>query len=97
MPARFILISFTLIFLILPATAATAENFLFRGQIVDTADRPVSGAEVYVFDSKNTKRPADFISNRTDADGSFRVELPPGKYWTLAIMRRNGATFGPLG
>jgi len=81
----------------LPSSVTAAENFLFRGQIVDTANRPVSGAEVYVFDSKNIKRPADFISNHTGSDGHFRVELPPGKYWALAIMRRSGATFGPLG
>jgi hypothetical protein len=97
MAGRLLLISLTLIFLLGPATAGAADNFLFRGQIVDTANRPVSGAEVYVFDSGSIKRPADFISNRTVEDGNFRVELPPGKYWALAIMRHSGATFGPLG
>ena len=97
MAGRLLLISLSLIFLLGPITAGAAENFLFRGQIVDTANRPVSGAEVYVFDSRSIKRPADFISNRTGGDGNFRVELPPGKYWALAIMRHSGATFGPLG
>jgi hypothetical protein len=97
MPFRLLLISFAFIFQILPAPITATENFLFRGQIVDTANRPVSGAEVYVFDSQSIKRPADFISNRTNSDGNFRVELPPGKYWALAIMRLSGATFGPLG
>lgn len=73
------------------------DNLVFRGQIVDTANRPVSGAEVYIFDSSDVKRPADFISNRTGKDGLFRVELPPGLYWTMAVKRRSGKTFGPLG
>lgn len=80
-----------------PTQISAAENFVFRGQIVDTANKPVVGAEVYVFDSANVKRPADFISNRTGSDGYFRVELPPGHYWTMAIMRVSGASFGPLG
>jgi hypothetical protein len=79
------------------ASLSAGENSVFRGQVVDTANQPVSGAEVYVFDSANVKRPADFISNRTGRDGYFRVELPPGHYWTMAIMRTNGASFGPLG
>jgi len=68
-----ILIIFMLFLAPLRLTTA-AENFVFRGQIVDTANNPVAGAEVYVFDSANVKRPADFISNRTGADGYFRVE-----------------------
>lgn len=87
------------LFLVLwaPCQTSAAENFVFRGQIVDTANKPVADAEVYVFDSAKVKRPADFISNRTGVDGYFRVELPPGHYWTMAIMRVSGASFGPLG
>lgn len=80
-----------------PLQTLAAENFVFKGQIVDTANKPVVGAEVYVFNSANVKRPADFISNRTGGDGYFRVELPPGHYWTMAIMRVSGASYGPLG
>ncbi|MCK4840123.1 MAG: carboxypeptidase regulatory-like domain-containing protein [Desulfobulbaceae bacterium] len=92
----FIIVALFLLFWA-PGQIPAAENFVFRGQIVDTANKPVGGAEVYVFDSANVKRPADFISNRTGGDGYFRVELPPGHYWTMAIMRVSGASFGPLG
>ncbi len=88
------------VFLFLLAGAAAlraGENFVFRGRIVDTANEPVSGAEVYVFDSANVKRPADFISNRTGNDGYYRVELPAGHYRTMAIKRISAAKFGPLG
>lgn len=77
--------------------AEADDNSLFTGQVVDTANNPVSGAEVYVFDSANVKRPADFISKRTGKDGLFKIELPHGRYWTMAITRSSGKTFGPLG
>jgi len=93
LPATF----FALFLVFISITGRAGDNVFFKGQIVDTANEPVSGAEVYVFDSANVKRPADFISNRTGADGFFRVELPPGRYWTMAIMRTSGASFGPLG
>jgi hypothetical protein len=80
-----------------PGPGRAGDNVVFRGQIVDTANRPVAGAEVYVFNSANVKRPADFISNRTGSDGYFRVEMTPGHYWAMAIMRTSGASFGPLG
>ncbi|MEN8135328.1 MAG: carboxypeptidase-like regulatory domain-containing protein [Thermodesulfobacteriota bacterium] len=95
--SRLLIIVFFFLLLWAPARISAAEDFLFRGQIVDTANKPVVGAEVYVFDSANVKRPADFISNRTGGDGYFRVELPLGHYWTMAIMRVSGASFGPLG
>ncbi|MDF1578253.1 MAG: carboxypeptidase-like regulatory domain-containing protein [Desulfobulbales bacterium] len=88
---------FAALFILASTASGAAENFVFRGRIVDMANEPVGGAEVYVFDSANIKRPADFISNRTGKGGYFRVELPPGHYWALAIMRTGGAGFGPLG
>lgn len=93
-PRLFLIILFVLL---TPFRAGAAGNFVFKGQIVDTANKPVAGAEVYVFNSSNVKRPADFISNRTGNDGNFQVEIPPGHYWTMAILRVNGASFGPLG
>ncbi len=94
-----IIVLFVLILFFPGATIAddASGNSLFSGQIVDTANRPVSGAEVYIFDSPNVKRPADFISNKTLKDGLFRVELPLSRYWIIAIERKSGKTFGPLG
>lgn len=77
-------------------TLQAAEPGVFQGQILDVAGRPVSGAEVYIFDTPNVKRPADFISNRTSGEGRYQVRLPGGDYWAVAIFRRGGARFGPL-
>lgn len=79
-----------------PATLLAAEPGVLQGRILDIDGGPVADGEVYIFDSPNVKRPADFISNRTGPDGSFRVQLPSGNYWGVAVLRRSGARFGPL-
>ena len=94
---RSLLVVLLLLIMSAPGLGQAEDNFIFRGQIVDTANNPVAGAEVYVFDSNKVKRPADFISNRTVTDGFFKVELPQGHYWVMAIMRVSGGSFGPLG
>lgn len=83
--------------LVLAPASAVAGPLLLKGRILDGNGQPVSGAEVYVFDSANVKRPADFISERSGRDGHFQVALPPGRYWTMAIQRQGEARIGPLG
>jgi hypothetical protein len=70
---------------------------ILEGRILDIYEEPVRNAEVYVFDSPDVKRPADFISNRTTEDGRYSVKIPSGNYWAVAIFRESGARFGPLG
>lgn len=83
--------------LLLPSAIAVAGPLSLKGRILDSNDRPVGGAEVYVFNSANVKRPADFISERTGSDGHYQLVLPPGRYWTMAIQRQGEARVGPLG
>ena len=80
----------------LPYLYAGQAGFL-EGRVLDISEEPVKNAEVYVFDSPDAKRPADFISNRTAEDGRYRVKLPSGNYWAVAIFRKDGGRFGPLG
>lgn len=68
----------------------------FSGRVLDGTGNPVAGAEVYVYKNQQVKRPADFISNRTEQDGRFRLSLPAGRYWTVAVLRKGGSRFGPL-
>ncbi len=92
-----LLLLFAAAFCVETSFSVTGEgNFILKGRIADIADRPVEEAEVYVFDSKNVKRPADYVSNRTGKDGLFRVELPHGSYWLVAIARKSDRKFGPL-
>lgn len=75
-----------------PASAETAQ---LQGVIFDESRKPVAGAELYVYDSLKIRRPADFISPKTGADGRFSMHLPLGKYWAVARVR-HGEKYGPL-
>lgn len=76
---------------------AAGSTFIFSGEISDVEGAVVSGAEVSLYKTSNVKRPADFVSNRTGADGNYQVVLPVGVYWAFATLRRDGRKFGPLG
>lgn len=76
---------------------AAGDIATLKGRIIDPAGEPVPGAALYVYNSADVKRPADFISKNTDATGSFSLPLPPGRYWTVAVLRKGGVRFGPLG
>ena len=76
-----------------PALAAS-EAYLV-GTVRDLTDAPVADAEVFIYSSTNVRRPADFISPKTDAHGAYRLQLPAGTYWAVARVRK-GERFGPL-
>jgi hypothetical protein len=74
---------------------AASGIFVLRGTVTDLAGRAVEGAEVFIYDSTNTRRPAEYISPKTGRDGRYAIELPEGKYWAVARVRQ-GEKFGPL-
>ncbi|MEW6427531.1 MAG: carboxypeptidase-like regulatory domain-containing protein [Thermodesulfobacteriota bacterium] len=76
--------------------AAAVETATVAGRVLDADGRPVAGAQVFVYDSGQVKRPADFSSKKTGADGAYSVEVAPGSYWLTAAARQSGASFGPL-
>ncbi|MBI5410095.1 MAG: carboxypeptidase regulatory-like domain-containing protein [Nitrospirae bacterium] len=75
--------------------APAVETTVFKGQVFDVEGKAVNGAEMFIYNSVDTRRPADFISARTDEDGHFSMTLPPGKYWAVARLRK-GEKYGPL-
>lgn len=79
------------------ALAWGQDSIVMHGIVSDYAGNPVSGAEVGIYRSRNVKKPADFVSNRTGKDGVYQVALPAGAYWGVALLRKDGRKFGPLG
>lgn len=78
------------------ATMAVAgDTFILQGKITSLTGDPVADAEIYLYASKNTRRPADFISPKSGTGGSYRMVLPQGKYWAVARIKK-GERFGPL-
>ncbi len=71
------------------------ETTVFSGQVFDVEGKAVKGAEMFIYNSSDTRRPADFISARTDEKGHFNIMLPSGKYWVVARLRK-GDKYGPL-
>ncbi len=71
------------------------ENFTLSGRIIDFSGQAVEGSEIFIYDDTNTRRPADFITSKSDRDGKYSIQLPAGKYWAVARVRQ-GEKFGPL-
>ncbi|VAW36108.1 hypothetical protein MNBD_DELTA03-1138 [hydrothermal vent metagenome] len=88
-----------IIFFILTFTvpAGATQTYVMSGVVTDVSGKPSAGADVAVYLGPNVKKPADFISNRTGADGKYSLALPQGHYWAVAVLRKDGRKFGPLG
>lgn len=71
------------------------DNITITGHITSIDSNPVAGAEVYLYSSANTRKPADFISPRSTADGSYRMIVPKAKYKAIARIKK-GERYGPL-
>ncbi len=77
-----------------PAAGAD-ELAVFQGRVMDIEGNAVTGVSLFVYNSPQVKRPADFISAETAHDGRFRMSLPPGTYWAVARLKK-GEKYGPL-
>ncbi|MHB8810270.1 MAG: carboxypeptidase-like regulatory domain-containing protein [Desulfobulbaceae bacterium] len=76
--------------------AAAQGNGVFAGRVVDVVQQPVAGAAVFVYNSSNIRRPADYISPPSDSAGGFQLTLPAGHYWAVARKRQGEEKYGPL-
>jgi hypothetical protein len=91
--SRLFIMSFVVVCLV--AGPVFGETTRLQGTISDESGQPVAAAELFVYDSPKTRRPADYISPRTGADGRYVLNLPPGKYWGVARVRHS-EKYGPL-
>ena len=71
-----------------------SERSVFKGIVNDVNGMVAGGANIYIYNSPDVRRPADFIV-RTGKDGRFRIELPSGKFWTVARLKKSDG-YGPL-
>ncbi len=94
---RFILLfSLALAVVLPPASPTWAVDFVLHGVVSDADGRPVAGAEVALYQGKNVKKPANFASSPTAADGTYSVTVGAGQYWAVAVLRKGEKRFGPL-
>lgn len=71
------------------------ENGIFAGRVVDVSQQPVAGAGIFVYNTSNVRRAADYIAS-SSGNGEFRLTLPAGHYWAVARVRHGGEQYGPL-
>ena len=71
------------------------ETQMLKAKVSDLEGRPLEGAKLFLYDSTNVRRPADFISTLSDRAGRMQIALPPGKYWAVARFKADGK-YGPL-
>lgn len=93
---RLALILSSLLAILLWTIPAESADFVVHGVVSDVDGKPVTGAEVTLYRGKNVKKPADFASKRTAADGAYSVTVPQGQYWAVAVLRKGERRFGPL-
>lgn len=77
------------------ASVFAVDNQLLKARIIDIDGRPMEGAKLFLYDSSNVRRPADFISPVSDPAGNIQTVLPPGNYWVVARHKSDGK-YGPL-
>ena len=87
-------VSFAIILLAF-GTAVAIDTAVLKGNVTDAEEKAVKGVEIFIYNTPDTRRPADFISARTDISGNFSITIPPGKYWAVARLR-HGEKYGPL-
>jgi len=91
-----ILLMFMLMPMFLRASPARGANtFTLQGVISGISGEPVKDAELYIYGTSNTRRPADFISPKTGSNGAYRLVLPKKVYWGVARIKK-GERYGPL-
>jgi hypothetical protein len=90
---QFILAVFYL--LIFSFSSLALEPHLLKVVVTDIEGRPIEGAKLFLYNSSNVRRPADFISNLSDRTGQMQIVLPPSKYWGVARFKADGK-YGPL-
>lgn len=76
-------------------TVATAESATIKVKIQNIDGKPAEGVKIFLYDSTNVRKPADFISAPSEKNGTVVATVPTGKYWAVARLKK-GTLYGPL-
>lgn len=75
--------------------ASALDYAILKGSVTDVDGNAVKGAELFIYKTTDTRRPADFISGGTDSSGEYIMTVPAGNWWAVARLR-TGDKYGPL-
>lgn len=68
---------------------------VLKAKVQDIDGKPLEGAKIFLYESINVRKPADFISAQSDRNGQVVVTVPAGKYWSVARLKKD-TLYGPL-
>jgi len=99
-----VVFSATLIFTLTPAEAAEKKSGIKGKVVFNETGEPVTKTYIYAYVGKMETRPAqmgiigitDWVSYGSAEDGTYQLDLPPGKYYVVARKRASGLNYGPL-
>jgi hypothetical protein len=91
----YLLLPVLLVTILITPELQAAGNFTISGKISSISGEPIAGAEVYLYSSANIRKPADFISPKTDSTGVYRMVVPKTVYRAVARVKK-GERYGPL-
>ncbi len=74
---------------------STAQADVLKFKVKDIDGKPAAGVKIFLYESTNVRKPADFISPQSDNNGLVIVTVPAGKYWAVARLKKD-ALYGPL-
>lgn len=92
---KYLLLPTTTLLLLFTAELRAAETITISGRISTFSGEPAGGAEVFLYSSVNTRKPADFISPKASSDGFYRMIVPKAQYRGIARLKK-GERYGPL-
>lgn len=81
-----------------PEAMADTGDSGIKGQVMFEGEGAAAGVFVYAYDSpyNDMRVPTRFISDAAGDDGSYMLNLPPGKYWVVSRKRVSGDPRGYL-
>lgn len=87
---------FLLLFLLVTISCNKSETTNQKTTIAGSVFKPIPQANIYVYkEGMDMKGPA-FADVVADSNGNFSIQLPPGKYFLVARIRKSGETAGPV-
>jgi len=91
-PSTIALLALTFVFC---HTDVFAESAALKASIRALNGKPVEGVKLFLYESTNVRKPADFISVQSDESGRTMINAPKGRYWAVARLKKD-ALYGPL-
>jgi hypothetical protein len=80
---------------LLCCTVSVAQPAVLKATVRDIDGKPAQGVKIFLYESTNVRKPADFISAQSDKDGRVIVMVPAGTFWAVARFKKD-ALYGPL-